>query len=57
MFNHFNMKTGYITIRRTVEVEVPDKDGKVTIEKRVKPFPCKVNSAVPFDHRMCENNG
>ena len=57
MFNHFNMKTRYITIRRTVEVEVPDKDGKVKIEKRVKPFPCKVNSAVPFDHRMCENNG
>lgn len=49
------MKTRGITIVRTIEVEVPQKDGKTKLEKRRKTFPCKVNAAVPFNHRMCEN--
>ena len=55
----FNMKTKTrgITIRRTIEVETPQKDGKTKIEKVKKYFPCRVNASVPFDHRMCENNG
>lgn len=49
------MNTRLITILRTIEVEVPAKDGKMEIKKVVKPFPCRVNAAVPFNHRMCEN--
>ena len=49
------VKTRLITIRRTVEMEVPDKDGKVKVQKVQKNFPCRINSAVPFDHRMCEH--
>lgn len=52
-----NTKTRGITIRRTIEVETPQKDGKTKIEKVKKFFPCKINASVPFDHRMCENNG
>ena len=48
-------KTRGITIRRTVTVEIPQKDGKVKQEKVQKNFPCKINAAVPFEHRMCEN--
>ena len=39
-----------ITIARTIEIEVPAKDGK----KVVKAFPCQVNAGVPFSHRMNE---
>lgn len=49
------MKTRLITIKRLVEVDVVQKDGKVEKEKVRKRFPCRVNAAVPFDHRMCEN--
>ena len=49
------MNTRLITILRTIEVEVPAKDGKVEIKKVVKPFPCRVNAGVPFNHKMCEN--
>lgn len=49
------MKTRLITIQRTVEVEIPGKDGKVEIVKVKKFFPCKVNAGVPFNHKMCEN--
>lgn len=48
------MKTRLITILRTIEVEVPAKDGKVEKKKVVKPFPCRINAGVPYDHRMCE---
>lgn len=49
------MKTRLITIQRTIEVQVPAKDGKIEIKKVVKSFPCRVNAGVPFNHRMCEN--
>lgn len=49
------MKTRLITIQRTIEVQVSAKDGKIEIKKVVKPFPCRVNASVPFNHRMCEN--
>ena len=44
-----------IDIVRTVEVEVPQKDGKIKIEKKKRTFHCNINAYVPFDHRMCEN--
>lgn len=47
--------TRLISIRRTVEVEVPAKDGKMEKIKVVKTFPCRVNAGVPFEHRLCEN--
>lgn len=48
-------KTRLISIRRTIEVEMPAKDGKVEKVKVQKWFPCKINAGVPFDHKMCEN--
>ena len=48
-------KTKLITIERTIEIEVPVKDGKTEKKKVVKTFPCRINAGVPFDHRMCEN--
>ena len=46
-------KTRLITIRRTVEIEQETKGGKIEKVKVVKPFPCKINSGVPFNHKMC----
>lgn len=48
------MKTRMITIARTIEIEVPAKDGKMEKKKVVKTFPCQVNAGVPFSHRMNE---
>ena len=45
------MKTCLITIKRTVTVI--NKEGKE--EKLQKLFHVKINGAVPYDHRMCEN--
>ena len=47
-------KTRGITIKRTVEVEVTDKNGNVKKVKQVQNFPCLVNAAIPFDHKMCK---
>ena len=47
-------KTRLITILRTIEIEVPAKDGKIEKKKVVKPFPCRINAGVPYDHKMCE---
>lgn len=49
------MKTRLITILRTIEVETAGKDGKVEKKKVIKPFPCRINAGVPFEHRLCEN--
>ena len=49
------MKTRLITIKRTVEIEVQNKEGKMEKNKVVCSFPCQVNAGVPFDHKMCEN--
>lgn len=43
-----------ITIVRTIEIEVPAKDGKMEKKKVQKAFPCQVNAGVPFTHNMCE---
>ena len=43
-----------ISIKRTVEIEVTDKNGNVKTQKQVQWFPCKVNASVPFDHGMCK---
>lgn len=48
------MKTRLITILRTIEVEIPAKDGKIEKKKIVKSFPCQINAGVPYDHRICE---
>lgn len=47
-------KTRLISIRRTVEIEVPTKDGKTEKQKIQRWFPCRVNAGVPFSHKMCE---
>ena len=47
-------KTRMITIRRTTSDEVIDKKGKVTVQKVVHSFPCKINAAVPYNHQMCK---
>lgn len=46
-------KTRMITIQRTVEEQIPGKNGSVTTVKVKHWFPCKVNAAVPFSHEMC----
>lgn len=47
-------KIRMITIQRTVIETVTDKKGNVITNKVKHWFPCKVNVAVPFDHRMCQ---
>lgn len=47
-------KVRLMFIRRTVEIEVPTKDGKTEMKKVERTFPCAVNAGVPFSHRMCE---
>lgn len=45
-------KTRGISIKRTVKVTVTDEKGNEK-EVMVKQwFPCRVNAAVPFDHKM-----
>lgn len=46
-------KIRMITILRTTEDPVVDKKGSVKTMKTAHWFPCKVNAAVPLDHRMC----
>lgn len=47
-------KTRMITIQRTIEEIVTDKKGNSKAQKVKHWFPCRVNAAVPFDHRMCK---
>lgn len=47
-------KIRMITIQRTVEEVVTDKKGASKIQKVKHWFPCKVNAAVPYNHRMCQ---
>jgi len=47
-------KIRMITIRRSTWDDVVDKKGKVTQQKVVHSFPCKINASVPFDHKMCQ---
>lgn len=47
-------KTRTISIKRTVEVEIVEKSGATKRQKQVQWFPCKINAAVPFNHRMCK---
>lgn len=43
-----------IIIRRIHTVEEPDGKGGTKQVKKHANFPCKINKAVPFDHRMNE---
>lgn len=45
-------KTRGISIKRTETIIESDKNGNPVEKKQVRWFPCKVNAAVPFDHRM-----
>lgn len=45
-------KTRLITIKRTVTVQVPQKDGKVKEEKRQQIFYAKINNDIVPDHHM-----
>lgn len=42
-----------ITIQRTVEETVVDKKGNAKTMKVKHLYPCKINAAVPYNHRMC----
>lgn len=48
------MKTRMITIQRSVTETVIDKKGNEKTQLVKHWFPCKVNAAVPFNHRMCQ---
>lgn len=52
-------KTRAITIKRKVMVEVPKKgtkNGETERVPEVRSFVVRINSAVPFSHRLCEEN-
>ena len=52
-------KTRAITIKRKVMVEVSKKgakNGETEKVPSIRPFVVRINSAVPFDHYMCEEN-
>ena len=47
-------KVRMISIKRVVEETITDKTGKAKTQKVQHWYPCRVNAAVPFNHRMCQ---
>jgi hypothetical protein len=47
-------KVRLITIQRTVEETVTDKNGSSKVMKVKHWFPVKINAAIPLNHRMCK---